>query len=123
MFYYGLHLIAVFSWAIFLLQFIKSAQNDLPDKYIFGFLSLFFMFLVLWCGVKLMLMNPQISKTSGAWLHTKLTLALLMIIENFYIGYLVLKNKSLSQKTMEILYWCSYLVFVLMIALTMFRPF
>jgi hypothetical protein len=24
---------------------------------------------------------------------------------------------------MEILYWCSYLVFVLMIALTMFRPF
>jgi uncharacterized membrane protein len=121
-FYYGLHLIAVFSWAIFLLQFIKSYQNDLDDKYIFGFLSLFMMFVVLFVGTKLMLLNPSVSK-SGNWLHVKLSFDILLMIENITLLVFVFKRKTLSKKILEILYWLSYAAFVLMVALSVFRPF
>jgi putative membrane protein len=122
MFFYGLHLIAVFSWAIFLMQLLKSVQNNLPDRFIFAFLSLFFMVLVLFFGVKLMLLNPALSK-SGGWLHAKLSLALLMMLENVVYAYFAFKSKKISTKTTEILYWVSYVIFVIMLALTMFRPF
>ena len=121
-FYYGLHLIAVFSWAVFLLQFIKSYQNDLDDKYIFGFLSLFMMFVVLFVGTKLMLLNSSVTK-SGNWLHVKLSFDILLMIENITLLAFVFKHKTLSKKILEILYWLSYVAFVLMVALSVFRPF
>ena len=124
MFYFldGLHLLVVFSWAIFLLQFIKSLENDLKGKYIFGILSVIMMLIVLGVGTKLMLLNPTIAK-SGAWLHVKLSFDILLMIENLYLLYVLFKNKTLSDKIYEILYWGSYVSFILMIALTMFRPF
>ena len=121
-FLYGLHLLVVFSWAIFLLQFIKSLENNLGDKYIFGILSVIMMLIVLGVGTKLMLLNPTIAK-SGAWLHVKLSFDILLMIENLYLLYVLFKNKILSDKIYEILYWGSYVSFILMIALTMFRPF
>jgi putative membrane protein len=121
-FLYGLHLLVVFSWAIFLLQFIKSLENNLGDKYIFGILSVIMMLIVLGVGTKLMLLNPTIAK-SGAWLHVKLSFDILLMIENLYLLYVLFKNKTLSDKIYEILYWGSYVSFILMIALTMFRPF
>jgi putative membrane protein len=121
-FLYGLHLLVVFSWAIFLLQFIKSLENNLSDKYIFGILSVIMMLIVLGVGTKLMLLNPVVAK-SGAWLHVKLSFDILLMIENVYLLYILFKNKTLSDKVYEILYWGSYLCFILMIALTMFRPF
>ncbi len=121
-FLYGLHLLVVFSWAIFLLQFIKSLQNNLPDKYIFGFLSVFMMLVVLGVGTKLMLLNPSIAKV-GVWLHVKLSFDILLMLENLYFLYVLFKNKILSSKVYEILYWSSYGAFMLMVALTMFRPF
>jgi putative membrane protein len=121
-FLYGLHLLVVFSWAIFLLQFIKSLENNLSDKYIFGILSVIMMLIVLGVGTKLMLLNPTVAK-SGAWLHVKLSFDILLMIENVYLLYILFKNKTLSDKVYEILYWGSYLCFILMIALTMFRPF
>ncbi len=122
LFLYGLHLLVVFSWAIFLLQFIKSLQNNLTDRYLFGILSVFMMLVALGIGTKLMLLNPGVAKV-GVWLHVKLSFDILLMIENLYLLYVLFKNKTLSSKVYEILYWCSYGAFMLMIALTMFRPF
>ncbi len=120
--YFALHLIVAVSWMIFLLQFIKSAQNNDVGKYIFGFLSLFFMVIVLFFGVKLMLLNPSVAK-SGGWLHVKLSFAVLLILENTVLLYFVLRKKHLSAKCLEICYWLSYIAFMFMIYLTMYRPF
>jgi len=80
------------------------------------------MLIVLGVGTKLMLLNPAVAK-SGAWLHVKLSFDILLMIENIYLLYVLFKSKKLSDKVYEILYWGSYLSFILMIALTMFRPF
>jgi len=113
--------LVVFSWAIFLLQFIKSLQNNLPDKYPFGILSIFMMLFVLGVGTKLMLLNPVVAK-SGGWLHIKLTFDVLLIIENVFLAYILLRKINFSSKIYEIMYWLSFMIFIVMIALTMFRP-
>ena len=122
MFYYVLHIITVVSWSIFLLQFIKSLQNDTQDKFIFFILSLFFMAVVLFVGTKLMLLAPGIAK-SGGWIHVKLSFAVLMIIENLVLAFICLKHKVISSKLYEIMYWVSYISFMIMLFLSLLKPF
>jgi putative membrane protein len=122
MLFFGLHLMAVVSWIVFLLLLIKAIQNESADKYIFSFTSLFFMVLVLYFGVRLMLLNPSAAK-SGGWLHVKLSFDILLMIYNVYLVYAVFKNKTISSKFLEISFWLTYLIFMFMIYLTMFRPF
>jgi len=122
MLFFGLHLLAVVSWVVFLLLLVKAVENDTPDKFIFSVLSLFFMFLVLYLGVRLMLLNPAVAK-SGGWLHVKLSFDIVMMLFNIYLVYVVFKNKSVSSKFLEIAFWLSYIIFMFMLYLTMFRPF
>ncbi len=122
MWFFGLHLLSVVSWVLFLLLLIKAVQNDTKDKVVFAFLSLFFMVLVLYFGVKLMLLNPSVAK-NGNWLHVKLSFDILMMLLNVYLVFAVFKKKLLSSKFLEIIFWVSYVIFMIMIYLTMFRPF
>jgi putative membrane protein len=122
MIFFGLHLIAAVSWMMFLLLLIKSVQNNTADKFIFSIVSLFFMVLVLYFGVRLMLLNPNVAK-SGGWLHVKLSFDILLMIFNVYLAYVVFRRKSISSKFLEISFWLTYLIFVFMLYLTMFRPF
>ncbi len=119
---YGLHLLVVVSWAIFLLQFIKSLQNRLSDRYLFGYLSLILMFIVLFIGTKMILLNPAVAK-SGKWLHTKLSFDILLMIENLALFVMMFKDKFFSSKTYEWLYWFSYASFMIMLGLSVFKPF
>ncbi len=122
MWFFGLHLLSVVSWVLFLLLLIKAVQNDTKDKVVFAFLSLFFMVLVLYFGVKLMFLNPSVAK-NGNWLHVKLSFDILMMLLNVYLVFAVFKKKLLSSKFLEIIFWVSYVIFMIMIYLTMFRPF
>ena len=122
MFYFAMHSIAVVSWAIFLLQFIKSFEFENSDTYIFSILSLFFLVLVFYLGIKLITFNPLILK-SGGWLHLKITLALLLGIENIFFAIKFYKRKTISKKVLEISYWLSYVTFMLILFLTFVRPF
>ena len=122
MFFYGIHFLVVMSWAIFLLEFIKTLQNNLKDKYLFGILSIIFMFIVLFVGTKLILLNPSVSK-SGIWLHLKLSIDILLMIENVFLLIVLFKKKTFSAKFYIIMYWFSYLAFISMAGLSMFRPF
>jgi len=122
MFFYGIHFLVVMSWAIFLLEFIKTLQNNLKDKYLFGILSIIFMFIVLFVGTKLILLNPSVSK-SGMWLHIKLSIDILLMIENVFLVTVLFKNKTFSDKFYISIYWLSYLAFMAMAGLSMFRPF
>jgi len=123
MWYFGLHLIAGISWMIFLLGFIKSFQsNKKVDKIIFNFLSLFFMLIVLFLGVKVILLNPIVAK-SGGWLHTKLSFVIVLMLENIYLSMKFFKKKSISSKLSEILFWLSYVIFVIILYLSIFKPF
>ena len=122
MFYFAMHSIAVVSWAIFLLQFIKSFEYENPDTYIFSLLSLFFLLLVFYLGIKLISLNPLALK-SGGWLHLKITLASLLGIENIFFAFRFYKKKILSRKILEISYWLSYVVFMIILFLTFVRPF
>jgi len=122
MFLYGIHFLVVMSWAIFLLSFIKSVQNDLKDKYLFGILSLVFMLFVLVVGTKLMLLNPSVAK-SGMWIHIKLSIDIILMIENIFLLIVLFKKKIFSAKFYIIMYWFSYLAFMAMAGLSMFRPF
>ncbi len=122
MFYFVLHIIVVVSWVLFLLQFIKSLQHKVfSESYIFGFLSLFFLIVSFYLGVKLIKLNPH-DLTNG-WLHLKITLALILAVENlFYLIKFFLK-KPISIKFAEISYWISYLIFVFILYLTLAKPF
>ncbi len=121
--FYNLHLLVVASWMLFLLQFIKAVEYKRDvEGFIFGILSIFFMVVVLFIGTKMILMNPDISKTGG-WLHLKLSLVVLLIIENIFFAYKFFKKKSVSIKFAEISYWVSYMFFMFILALSMFRPF
>ncbi|WP_457560235.1 hypothetical protein [Caminibacter sp.] len=122
MLFFGLHLLAVVSWVVFLLMLIKSVENNTADRYVFVVLSLFFMVLVLYFGVRLMLLNPAVAK-SGGWLHVKLSFDILLMIYNLYLAYVVFRNKNISAKFLEISFWICYLIFMFMLYLTMFRPF
>jgi len=123
MWYYGLHIITGVSWIVFLLQFIKTFQyNKTADKVIFNFLSLFFMFVVLFLGVKLILMNPSVAK-SGGWLHTKLSLIIILMLENLYLSVKFFKKKTISKILSEFLYWFTYIVFAVILYLAIFKSF
>ncbi len=122
-FYFSLHIIAVTSWIMFLLQFIKSLQHQrINEGYVFGFLSLFFLVVTFYLGIKLIGFNHDIFK-SGGWLHLKITLALMLGIENIYYFYKFVRRKKISLKLAEINYWMTYLIFVFILFLTLFRPF
>jgi len=121
--YFGLHLLAVVSWMVFLLQFIKSIKyKKFTDGYIFAFLSIFFMVILTYLGSKLIILNPSIEK-AGGWFHLKLSIALIVMIENIYLIYKFLRKTDLKNKLLEIMYWVTYILFVIMLYLTMFRPF
>ena len=121
--YFNLHLIAAISWMVFLLQFIKTFQYDKKaDKVIFNFLSLFFMLIVLFLGIKMILMNPSVAKKSG-WLHTKLSFVIILMLENVYLSLKFFKKKKITRLFLEILYWLSYILFILSISLSLFKPF
>ncbi len=122
-FYFSLHIIAVTSWVLFLLQFIKSLQyQNITEEYIFGFLSLFFLIITFYLGIKLISFNVDVFK-SGGWLHLKITLASILAIENLYYIFKFFKRKFISKKIAEINYWLTYLIFVFILFLTLFRPF
>ena len=122
-FYFSFHIIVVVSWVLFLLQFIKSLQHQkISEEYIFGFLSLFFLILTFYLGVKLISFNIDILK-SGGWLHLKITLAVILAIENIYYFIKFIKKKPISKKLSEISYWLTYVFFVFILFLTLFRPF
>lgn len=121
--FYNLHLLVVVSWMLFLLQFIKAVEYKRDvEGYIFGILSLFFMAVVLFIGVKMMLINTGVVK-SGGWFHLKLSLVVLLIIENIFFLYKFVKKRSVNIKFAEISYWVSYMFFMFILALSMFRPF
>ena len=121
--FYNLHLLVVVSWMLFLLQFIKAVEYKRDvEGYIFGILSLFFMAVVLFIGVKMMLMNTGVVKSEG-WFHLKLSLVVLLIIENIFFLYKFVKKRSVNIKFAEISYWVSYMFFMFILALSMFRPF
>ncbi|WP_024792005.1 hypothetical protein [Lebetimonas sp. JS170] len=119
---YGMHIIFFFSYGVFFLQFIKSLQNDLKDKFFFGVLSLVFMLLVLFDGTKLILLNPAAAKT-GVWLHVKLTFFIAVMIENIILFYFLIKKKKFTYNSYNILYWINYFVFIIMIVLAVFKFF
>ncbi|NPA87990.1 hypothetical protein [Caminibacter pacificus] len=118
---FGMHLLFVISWVVFLLLLIKSIQNDTKDKVIFTLLSLFFMVAVLGVGTKMMLLNPNVAKV-GIWLHVKLSFDILLMIENLVLAFVVFKKKTISSKALEIMFWLSYLVFMFMVYLSVFKP-
>ncbi|WP_457563546.1 hypothetical protein [Caminibacter pacificus] len=118
---FGMHLLFVISWVVFLLLLIKSIQNDTKDKVIFTLLSLFFMVAVLGVGTKMMLLNPSVAKV-GIWLHVKLSFDILLMIENLILAFVVFKKKTISSKALEIIFWLSYLVFMFMVYLSVFKP-
>ncbi|WP_457561470.1 hypothetical protein [Caminibacter pacificus] len=118
---FGMHLLFVISWVVFLLLLIKSIQNDTKDKVIFTLLSLFFMVAVLGVGTKMMLLNPSVAKV-GIWLHVKLSFDILLMIENLILAFVVFKKKTISSKALEIMFWLSYSVFMFMVYLSVFKP-
>jgi uncharacterized membrane protein SirB2 len=80
------------------------------------------MLLVLFSGTKLMLAFPQVAK-SGIWIHTKLSIDIFAMFVNVYLAFIVFKNKHISYKLSQIIYWLSVIMFVAMYSLTLFRPF
>jgi len=115
----NLHMIFVFLWAVFLISFVKSLECK-SSKFL-AVLSLIFMFLVLGVGTKIMLMFPEITK-SGKWFHIKLAFAILAMVINIYFVYAAFKNKKLSKKFTEVIYWLLIVIFILMYYLTLFKP-
>jgi len=114
--YLNFHIIAGVSWIIFLLQFIRER------KLVFNVLSLFFMIAVLGIGTKVILLNPSIAK-SGAWLHTKLSFVILLMIENLYLSFIFFIKKDISEFLSKLLYWITYAIFIIILVLSLFRPF
>jgi len=120
---YIIHLLLAFCWAIFLLTFIKSMQNkNITDSKIFGILSVVSMIAILIVGTKLMLDNHAIIK-SGKWIHVKLSLDIILMLENLFLLKLLKQGKFVSSKCGNIMYYFSLLSFLTMIILTMLRPF
>jgi putative membrane protein len=116
--YYGIHFLLFFSYGVFFLQFIKSLEFEFQRK-IFAILSLIFMVLLLLDGTKLILLNPAVAK-SGGWLHVKLSIFIVVMLENVY--FFITKRKF-SLKFYEILYYLNYFLFIIIIVLAVFKPF
>ena len=124
MYYYVGHLLLAFLWAIFLLTFIKSMQNkNLTESKLFGILSVITMIAILIVGTKMMLNDHSIIK-SGKWIHVKLSFDIILMGENLFLLKLLFKDKKfVSTKCGNIMYFFSLFSFILMIILTMLRPF
>ena len=123
MLYYVVHLALAFGWAMFLLTFIKTMQfKDIKESKIFGLLSFIFMLLVMMVGVKIMLSNHSIIK-SGYWIHLKLSIDILLMLETLFLLNLLRVGKFISAKCGNIMYISTFIGFILMIFLTMLRPF
>jgi len=123
MFYFAFHAIVVVSWVVFFLQFLKCYQHDKKvDSFIFGGLSVLFLVLTFIAGVKLISFDVSILKTKG-WLHLKITLALVIAVENLFYFIKFLRRKPISKKVIEISYWVSYIIFMFILFLTFYRPF
>jgi hypothetical protein len=123
MFYYVVHLALAFGWAMFLLTFIKTMQfKDIKESKIFGFLSFIFMLVVMMVGVKIMLSNHSIIK-SGYWIHLKLSIDILLMLETIFLLNLLRVGKFISAKCGNIMYIFTFFGFIFMIFLTMLRPF
>ncbi len=121
MFYYVSHLLLAFSWAILLLTFIKILSfktQDFTEAKIFGVLSFLAMILILLVGTKMMLLNPAIAK-NGSWLHIKLSIDIVLMVENLYLLFYAFKKQNLSKKNGNILYVLTFLGFLSMVALTL----
>jgi len=114
--YMNLHLIAGISWIFFLISFIRDR------KAIFNLLSLIFMLIVIFLGVKLITLNPSILK-SGGWLHAKLSLIVILMFENLYLSILYFKKKEISKILLETFYWMDYIILITIFGLGFFRPF
>ena len=117
----NLHMMVVFCWAVFLVSLVQSLRCNQFSR-ILAVLSLVFMLSVLFVGTKLMLLFPSVAK-SGMWIHVKLSIDILAMLVNIYIVYVVFKNKPISQKLSDILYWVVVLMFLMMYGLTLFKPF
>ena len=123
MYLYVGHLLLAFSWAIFLLTFIKSMQNkNLTESKIFGILSLIAMIAILIVGTKMMLNDHSIIK-SGKWIHLKLSLDIILMGENLFLLKILKQGKFVSSKCGNIMYIFSFISFLAMITLTMLKPF
>ena len=121
MFYYVSHLLLAFSWAILLLTFIKILsfkKQDFTEAKIFGVLSFLTMILILLVGTKMMLLNPAIAK-NGSWLHIKLSIDIILMVENSYLLFCAFKKQNLSKKNGNILYVLTFLGFLSMVVLTL----
>lgn len=118
-YWYGLHFVLFFSYGVFFLQFIKSLKNNDTTK-LFAALSIIFMLLLLIDGTELILLNPVVAK-SGGWLHVKLLIFVIVMLENLYLIYAIFKKKIFSSKFYEILYYLNYLFFIIMISLAVFK--
>jgi len=120
---YSLHLIFAFLWAMFLLTFIKSMQNqNLKESKIFAGLSILSMLIVLGIGTKMMLLDHSIIQ-SGKWIHVKLSFDIILMLENLFLVKLIKDNKFISTKCGNIMYIFSIISYVIMIYLTLNRPF
>jgi uncharacterized membrane protein len=123
MYYYLGHLLLAFLWAIFLLTFIKSMQNqNLTESKLFGILSIITMIVILIVGTKMMLNDHSIIK-SGKWIHVKLSLDIILMLENLFLLKILKQGKFVSSKCGNIMYFFSLFAFLSMIILTMLRPF
>ena len=120
---YLIHLLLAFSWAILLLTFIKSMQNkNITESKIFGILSTIAMIAILIVGTKMMLADHTIIK-SGKWIHVKLSLDIILMLEDLFLLKLLKQGKFVSSKCGNIMYIFSFLAFLSMIILTMTRSF
>jgi putative membrane protein len=117
----NLHMMVVFCWAVFLSGLAQSVRCNQNSK-ILAVLSFIFMLSVLLVGTKLMLLFPSVAK-SGMWIHVKLSIDILAMLVNIYLVYVVFKNKTISQKLSDIIFWIIIIIFTVMYALTLFKPF
>jgi putative membrane protein len=102
-----------------------SARNlacEFRDTKILVSLSFVMMLVVLAIGTKIMLLMPKVAK-SGMWLHVKLSFDIIAMAINTYFLFLAIKNKKLSQKSSVLFYWGIVVMFLIMLLLTLFKPF
>jgi uncharacterized membrane protein len=97
-------------------------QYDINESKIFAILSIISMIAILGVGTKMMLMDHSVIK-SGKWIHVKLSFDILLMIENLFLVNLLRKGKQVSKKCGNIMYIFTYISFMLMVFLTLTRPF
>jgi putative membrane protein len=121
-YYYGFHLLFAILWIAFFLILHKTFEHDLKEKKIYLFLSTLFIFIILFLGSKMLILNPAFTKNSN-WLHVKLSIFILLILENFYFVYLYFKKKVVSLYLMKFLYFLNLILITSMLILSIFKPF